>query len=378
MAIAFDFITDPEFRQSLANDYAEMAACMEGGQWKAVHVLSGSIVEALLADYLLGARTKGPDPRKMTLEKLIDECHAVGVLSERTNNLAAAIRSYRNLIHPGRMVRLKEEVNEEGARIAATLVAIIAREVAAKQEQVYGPTAEQLVRKFESDPSATSISYLLLEGAKDGEIERLLLDVLPSRYFSYMDQEEGDQDLDAMEALERLYRAGFERAPEAVRTKTAQKVVQVLKEEAGERVNCYEERFFVCADLAYLGDDERALIKTHILSRLKRESLPRLLNSLVGIGPYLDGAELVQLINSLLAAAVNQESNLFVAHAARERLLELYWEVPSEQDDLFFERILAWADFVGERHPELASRARSIYDEILVQAAPDDLAEEGP
>jgi hypothetical protein len=58
--------------------------------------------------------------------------------------LSTVIRSYRNLIHPGRALRLKETYTAEDAKVAGTLVDIILREVAAKQEQVRGLTAEQI------------------------------------------------------------------------------------------------------------------------------------------------------------------------------------------------------------------------------------------
>jgi hypothetical protein len=49
---SFDYITAKEFRQSLEADYAELQLCVESKAWKSVQVLAGSIVEALLIDYL--------------------------------------------------------------------------------------------------------------------------------------------------------------------------------------------------------------------------------------------------------------------------------------------------------------------------------------
>jgi hypothetical protein len=51
--VSFDFITDEAFRTSLESDYQELKSCMTTKAWKAVHVLSGSIVEAVLTDYLI-------------------------------------------------------------------------------------------------------------------------------------------------------------------------------------------------------------------------------------------------------------------------------------------------------------------------------------
>ena len=178
----FIFIVDSELRQSLENDYRELQLCLEHHAWKAAHVLSGSIVEAVLVDYLLGAGYSNKDPLKMTLEDLIDAAKTANVLSAKTADLSSVVRSYRNLIHPGRLVRLGETTDEEGAQIANSLVAIIVREVAKKQEQTSGLTAEQLLAKFENDPSALAISDHLLRDAKPEELERLLLAILPTRY----------------------------------------------------------------------------------------------------------------------------------------------------------------------------------------------------
>jgi hypothetical protein len=51
-ACSFDFISDVRFRLSLQSDYRELINAFETCSWKAAHVLSGSIVEALLVDYL--------------------------------------------------------------------------------------------------------------------------------------------------------------------------------------------------------------------------------------------------------------------------------------------------------------------------------------
>ena len=46
----FDFITNDEFRSNLESDYEELEQCLKSGSWKAVLVLAGSVVEAMLVD----------------------------------------------------------------------------------------------------------------------------------------------------------------------------------------------------------------------------------------------------------------------------------------------------------------------------------------
>src|SRR5438477_9425008 len=122
---SFDFITAPEFRQSLESDYSEMLECVKAHAWKSAQVMAGSIVEALLIDYLIAKGTgqgTAKDPLKMDLAEAIPVCKADKALSDRSADLSSVVRSYRNLIHPGRMVRLLEEPpNESSANIAVAL-----------------------------------------------------------------------------------------------------------------------------------------------------------------------------------------------------------------------------------------------------------------
>jgi hypothetical protein len=130
----FDFITGAQFRESLENDYGEMVRCFDSKSWKSVQVLAGSIVEALLIDYLLATNDPprgGKDPLRMDLAEAVNICKAEGVLSERTADLSSVVRSYRNLIHPGRTVRLNEaQPSENSAKIALALVDLLVEEVA--------------------------------------------------------------------------------------------------------------------------------------------------------------------------------------------------------------------------------------------------------
>src|ERR1019366_1991829 len=111
-------------------DHAELTSCVEAGSWKAVHVLAGSIVEALLVEYLSSSSliAKGKSPLNLTLDEAIKACQSAGVIQKITASLCDVIRDYRDLIHPGRMIRLQQEVSSETATIAVSLVALITRE----------------------------------------------------------------------------------------------------------------------------------------------------------------------------------------------------------------------------------------------------------
>src|SRR5438045_769048 len=97
---SFVFVTDPELRRGLQADFRELKAAVQHGLWKSAHVLSGSILEAVLCDFLLvsgyKART-GTDPIELDLAKSIDACVSEGALSQKVRDLTSALRQYRNL-----------------------------------------------------------------------------------------------------------------------------------------------------------------------------------------------------------------------------------------------------------------------------------------
>jgi hypothetical protein len=147
-ASSFEFITDARFRQSLESDYQELMKSFEGSSWKAVHVLAGSIVEAVLVNHLIITeyqKKTGKDPLKMMLGDAADACKTEGVLSQKAYDLSSVIRAYRNLIHPGRVIRLGEKIDRNSAVVARALVDIVIDEVVAARKKVYGFTAEQLL-----------------------------------------------------------------------------------------------------------------------------------------------------------------------------------------------------------------------------------------
>jgi len=186
--VVFDFITKKDLRASLEADFKEMTSCLEAGCWKAVHVLAGSIIEALLVDYLLASniRNGSQDPLAMTLADLISICRKEKIISQKATDLCNVVKHYRNLIHPGRSIRLNEKTDEPGAKIALSLVEIIVAELSKARSENYGYTAEQIVTKINRDPSVVAILKHILKSTNETELERLLLEVLPQKYLDNM------------------------------------------------------------------------------------------------------------------------------------------------------------------------------------------------
>jgi len=124
----FDFVSGDAFRESLDADYAELESCLANGAWKARHVLGGSIIEAVLIDFLLASGYDESKALTMDLAAVTDICKQQGVVSEKAAELISVVRSYRNLIHPARVIRLQENIDEDTAGIAKSLVDIIVKE----------------------------------------------------------------------------------------------------------------------------------------------------------------------------------------------------------------------------------------------------------
>src|SRR5258708_9070336 len=188
----FDFMSDEDFRASLEADYHELELCMQAGAWKAVHVLAGSIIETILLDYLLATAFPKRSYLKLAdlrLFEIINVCKNEHILTNKSADLSHVIREYRNLIHPEKVRRLGETVDENGAIVAQALVRMVVDEVGTKRGEIYGYTAEQIVTKIVRDPSVFPILGHLLKNMKAFELRRILLKTLPSRSFQIVHKE---------------------------------------------------------------------------------------------------------------------------------------------------------------------------------------------
>lgn len=267
----FDYISSVEFRQSLEADHAELVACFEAKSWKGVHVLAGSIVEALLIDYLSTLQqfiNTQKDALKLDLAEAVSLCRQFNAMSSRAADLCSVVRSYRNLIHPGRLVRLHEAPPDEStARIALELVRIVAREIAGRRTAVVGPTAEQVLTKLKTDSKALSIlKHLLPDMAVQQQIR--LLDMIPDEYRS------ADQDVDEYRAgtpqrLAGAFRTVLNAQSADVITRYVDKFAKLLREADGETIELYSRALAAPEDIPRASPQHRDLLREHFLERAK-------------------------------------------------------------------------------------------------------------
>lgn len=305
---SFDFITGKPFRKSLESDYREMSQSLNGEAWKSVQVLAGSIVETLLVDYLTASPNSGrkKDPLKMDLAEVIEVCKAEGVLSDRAADLCSVIRSYRNLIHPGRVARLNEPApNKSSATVASTLVQMIAEEIAEARRKTAGLNAEQILTKIRTDANARLILKHLLNEANEHEKERLILELIPAahrRVSEYAEEEAWEES----RRLAASYRVVFDMAPAEVRRKAVGEFVRVLKQEDGQYVAWFSSAFFKPTDIQYVEPQSEPMVREYIFGRVGAMHSQDTLPLVEGITEFLPITDVERWLNPFVASYVSR------------------------------------------------------------------------
>jgi len=136
-ARSFSFLADSGLRSIVERDYREIQRAYIAECWKAVIILSGALIEAVLLDALsrqssealakAAPKVKG-DPAQWGLSILIDVAIELHLIGSSASKLSHSIREYRNLVHPGNELRSQLPVAQEEARIAIEVLHIIYRD----------------------------------------------------------------------------------------------------------------------------------------------------------------------------------------------------------------------------------------------------------
>ena len=344
----FDFMSDEAFRASLEADYHELELCMHAGAWKAVHVLAGSIIETILLDYLLATdfpKRSNLKLANMSLFEIINVCKNEHILTNKAADLSHVIREYRNLIHPEKVRRLGEAVDENGAIVAQALVRMVVDEVGTKRGEIYGYTAEQIVTKIVRDPSVFPILGHLLKSMKAFELRRLLLKTLPSRYFEIVDKENiSDVSVplkNLLAALEGCFRLAYDLVSDPVKQEVAKAFVRILKEESAEVVATYETAFFRGKDLKYYLPEDEQMVKRHFLSRTNNFTYA-LLKAMDGIGVFLALEDIDDLfVDPFIRTMISVDVDVSY-EKAKEVFLAEFYNMNAEAQDKVAKRLEDW------------------------------------
>ncbi len=115
-------VDDEELRENLRIDYGAANRALSNGEWKAATVLAGSVLEALLLWSLQQVPAEGiesakrelnikGEPEGWGLHPLIKATERLELIRKETASQCHLAKDARNLIHPGRAIRLAQTCN---------------------------------------------------------------------------------------------------------------------------------------------------------------------------------------------------------------------------------------------------------------------------
>lgn len=373
----FDFITSRLFRESLERDYAEMRAVFTARAWKSVQVVAGSIVESLLIDYLASTTHTGrpkKDPLRLDLAEAITQCRAEKAVTDRTADLCSVIRSYRNLIHPGRAIRLAEErPTEKSAQIAVAVVGLIVDDIARARQTTVGLTAEQVVSKITKDENSLTILQHLVKEVSELEQERLLVELIPEAYFAAPEPSE-DNDWRVSPLLGRLksaYRVVFDFVSEDIRRKAVAAFVRVLREEDGNKVTAYTNSFFKPADLSYVNEKQVAMVRQHLLGRIPSTLDEKTLDLVDGLAEHLDPSDIHVWVDAFVRTLNSVRISPSIKGAVRSHFLAATIVTSPATGVAIDRRLNDWVSHLEKNSSAVqAATIRSLKEEIESMRSP--------
>ncbi|WP_433832615.1 hypothetical protein ACQP2E_16590 [Actinoplanes sp. CA-015351] len=126
------FVTNTKFRMSILSDLREADRALHDRSFKSAVVMAGAIAEALLLEALMNRTV-------LDQESLLKQGLSDYVKQARSENLGLdegvlsivdqAMRGWRNLVHPGRQIRLGASIDEHKAKLANTAIHALAAEL---------------------------------------------------------------------------------------------------------------------------------------------------------------------------------------------------------------------------------------------------------
>jgi hypothetical protein len=135
-------VSDREFHEAMRTDISSANSSLMNHEYKKATVIAGSVVEALLlwalekhGDNDVRAAAKNPPKGQLsewTLAPMIEAAHSCKLITDATKTQAQLAQNFRNLIHPGRAIRLKEKCDRGTALATLAAVEMVADDLANK------------------------------------------------------------------------------------------------------------------------------------------------------------------------------------------------------------------------------------------------------
>jgi hypothetical protein len=320
------------------------------------------MIEAILIDFIMSKNTD-PSKResilKMDLGTAIDQCKASKVLSGKTVGLSIVIKDYRNLIHPGRIIRLEQTVTEDDANVAATLIKMVAEDIAKKQQESYGYTAKQIINKIQTDSTGfPGVMKSLISNLQEREKKTLLFDLLPQenarlrRTKQTIDPwdswDESSISLDRqITCVKHCFSEVQERVSDETKRELVRRYIELIHTATGNEREIYENAFFSVAFVRNATLEQAEIVLDHYFSVLS-------------IGA---AAEFISNVHDAYALLPNDDKSERWLH----KLYAAYF-APRSMRDEEFERWYRWnignlPEAVYERFRRIATFNLHRYDE---------------
>ena len=124
---------DSEYRGRLRVDMGSMEQALRNAEWKAATVLAGALLEALLLWAIQKKRqqseAKSTEMLAWHLPDYIKEALELKLITPDTSKQCELAKDFRNLIHPGRAIRLNQECKRGTALSAVAAVELVVEDL---------------------------------------------------------------------------------------------------------------------------------------------------------------------------------------------------------------------------------------------------------
>jgi hypothetical protein len=128
------FLNGEESRRRVLEDFQEASRSLQANNFKAAIVMSGAIAEALLLAVLEDDPPEGvtiEQLRRESLSKYLAYASETGRITDSSvrSLLDNTLREWRNMIHPGKMIRSNMSVDQHRAEVALLCVRLLVKEL---------------------------------------------------------------------------------------------------------------------------------------------------------------------------------------------------------------------------------------------------------
>lgn len=355
-------IRDQELRQLVESDWAEFEKVCDRHLLKAGLVLAGSITEALLMNHLevIGYRTpKGRSPRTMSLGLMLEACVAKGDLSPDVEALCRVLKDYRDLVHPGRVLRERLKPNWGQLNVAKQAVERVVGDLqdAAFQRPEWAADVffNHALYCMTGGPSERTLQLQIRRLAEE-QRDRLIAEVVPQRILEASGPHASGLAEEILQACRICLRSAWSYATAESRQRAASAVAAAVAQAAEFDMQEYCDALI--GDLLdYLSTAVRDEVIEEILSAMPSQLRRGVTPAIEGLGQYLRPEQVETFVDPLARCAVRRPDDEKLAGLARWAGRTLVAEAAAMSND-DRRRVVSVLDTLVEKaHGQEAARA---------------------